>query len=141
MFPLLSVFSVVLATLLWGQVSAKTNQTIVQLFEWPHASVGAECASLASAGYGYAQVSPELLLLPHFNVSHAPLFFAEKGIKRLFLGFATSRAYSRVGMVDRLSACLLSTEFETRESCCLYSYGKNLQRGWDWNLSRRRVES
>ncbi|KAJ7134296.1 glycoside hydrolase superfamily [Mycena epipterygia] len=38
---------------------SKSNNSIVQLFEWPWDSVAAECTSfLGPAGYGFAQVSP-----------------------------------------------------------------------------------
>ncbi|KAJ7133642.1 glycoside hydrolase superfamily [Mycena epipterygia] len=38
---------------------SKSNNSIVQLFEWPWESVAAECTSfLGPAGYGFAQVSP-----------------------------------------------------------------------------------
>ncbi|KAJ7445748.1 glycoside hydrolase superfamily [Mycena galericulata] len=38
--------------------SLNPNSAIVQLFEWNWNSVAAECSFLASAGYGYVQVSP-----------------------------------------------------------------------------------
>ncbi|KAK7054065.1 alpha-amylase [Favolaschia claudopus] len=59
---LLSVLSVDCAFAAGGRVlrraPSKSSNAIVQLFEWPWDSVASECATLASAGYGYVQVSP-----------------------------------------------------------------------------------
>ncbi|KAK7054055.1 alpha-amylase [Favolaschia claudopus] len=59
---LLSVLSIDCAFAAGGRVlrraPSKSSNAIVQLFEWPWDSVALECSTLASAGYGYVQVSP-----------------------------------------------------------------------------------
>lgn len=58
LIPLLALTGANAAVLLSTRAPSNAKKASVQLFEWNWASVGAECPTLASLGYGWVQVSP-----------------------------------------------------------------------------------